>query len=69
MEFTAENIRAFREQTGLTKLAFGIQVGVTENTVYRWENETSRPNEASLPALIRYYAEFQAKRAGKGAAK
>lgn len=46
-----ENIRNFRKKNDLTQEAFANQLGVTYQSVSRWENGTTYPDLELLPAI------------------
>lgn len=46
-----ENIRSFRKKNDLTQEAFANQLGVTYQSVSRWENGTTYPDLELLPAI------------------
>lgn len=46
-----ENIRSFRRKNDLTQEAFANQLGVTYQSVSRWENGTTYPDLELLPAI------------------
>ncbi|MBW2030422.1 MAG: helix-turn-helix transcriptional regulator [Deltaproteobacteria bacterium] len=49
--FSAKGLRSSRKRLGLSASDFGRLIGVTGQTVYKWENEASRPREQQLAAL------------------
>ena len=46
-----ENIRNFRKKHDLTQEAFADRLGVTYQSVSRWENGTTYPDLELLPAI------------------
>ena len=46
-----ENIRSYRKKNDLTQEAFADQLGVTYQSVSRWENGTTYPDLELLPAI------------------
>lgn len=46
-----ENIRKFRKKNDLTQEEFADRLGVTYQSVSRWENGTTYPDLELLPAL------------------
>lgn len=42
-DFTPERIRQIREHLGLTQRAFGNKIGVTDDSVSRWERGIRKP--------------------------
>jgi transcriptional regulator with XRE-family HTH domain len=60
-----EELRRLREQAGLTQVQFAERMGVTANTVARWErNEV--PIRESMARLIRFVAKTPAKPERRG---
>ena len=54
VRFTAKGLRSQRQRLGLSAADYGRLIGVTGQTIYRWEQETSRPRKqqfASIAAL------------------
>ena len=54
VRFTAKGLRSQRQRLGLSAANYGKLIGVTGQTVYSWEAETSRPRKqqfASIAAL------------------
>jgi DNA-binding transcriptional regulator YiaG len=49
--FSAKGLRSNRERLGLSAADFGKLAGVTGQTIYKWEQEASRPREKQLAAL------------------
>jgi len=50
MKHTSDDIRSIRKRLGLTQAAFGERLGLTQNTVARWERgETGISETASRP--------------------
>ncbi len=49
--FSGAAARQARRLTGLTADQVGVQLGVTEQTVFRWERNRSRPTAEHLGAL------------------
>jgi len=52
---TAIEVKAIREELGLTQIAFAALLPVAENTVWRWENGRCRI-PATTASLIRRIA-------------
>lgn len=44
-------LRLFRKGRGLTQEALGKELGVTGQTVWRWENGTRAPRRRDLPRI------------------
>jgi len=54
VRFTAKGLRSQRQRLGLSAANYGKLIGVTGQTIYSWEQETSRPRRqqfASIAAL------------------
>ena len=51
VRFSAKGLRSNRERLGLSASDFGKLIGVTGQTVYKWEQEASRPREQQVAAL------------------
>ncbi|RLB38596.1 MAG: hypothetical protein DRH12_12650 [Deltaproteobacteria bacterium] len=49
--FSAKGLRSSRERLGLSAADYGKLVGVTGQTIYKWEKGLSRPREKQLAAL------------------
>lgn len=49
--FSAKGLRAMRKRLALSAPEFGTLLGVSAQTVYNWETETSRPREQQLGAI------------------
>ena len=49
--FTAKGLAAQRQRLGLSAADMGALVGVSAQTIYNWESESSRPREAQMPAI------------------
>ena len=49
--FSAKGLRSHRNRLGLSAAAYGKLVGVTGQTVYKWENATVRPRAQQVEAL------------------
>jgi transcriptional regulator with XRE-family HTH domain len=46
-------LKTFREREGLTQDQLAKLVGVTRETVTRWENRTRQPDEDKLPRIAK----------------
>lgn len=44
-------IKSLRVQRGLTQEALGKELGVTGQTIWRWENRTRAPRRREVPRL------------------
>jgi DNA-binding transcriptional regulator YiaG len=54
VRFTAKGLRSQRKRLGLSAANYGRLIGVTGQSIYSWEQETSRPRKqqfASIAAL------------------
>ena len=51
VRFSAKGLRSHRKRLGLSAEAYGKLIGVTGRTVYKWENEASRPRKQQLGVL------------------
>ncbi len=49
--FSAKGLRSHRNRLGLSAAAYGKLIGVTGQTVYKWENEAVRPRVQQVEAL------------------
>jgi len=45
-------LKQFREENGLTQQELGKELGVSENTVWRWENGVRSPRPKLMPRII-----------------
>ena len=51
VRFTAKGLRSQRQRLGLSAADYGKLVGVTGQTIYSWEHETSRPRPPQVARL------------------
>jgi DNA-binding transcriptional regulator YiaG len=51
VRFTAKGLRSQRQRLGLSADNYGKLIGVTGQTIYSWEQETSRPRRAQLAPI------------------
>ena len=51
IRFSAKSVIAQRNSLGISAADFGKLVGVTANTIYKWEQGSSRPRTAQLAAF------------------
>jgi len=51
LRFSARGLRSNRKRLGLSASDYGKLIGVTGQTVYKWEKEASRPREQQMAAL------------------
>lgn len=51
LRFSAKRLKAMRERLGLSGPDFAALVGVSPQTIYNWEAESTRPREAQLAAI------------------
>jgi DNA-binding transcriptional regulator YiaG len=49
--FSARGLRSNRKRLGLSASEYGRLIGVTGQSVYKWEQEASRPREQQMTAL------------------
>jgi DNA-binding XRE family transcriptional regulator len=58
VRFTAKGLRSQRQRMGLSAANYGKLIGVTGQTIYSWEGETSRPrkSQAAKIASLRHLA-------------
>jgi len=52
MRFTAKGLRTLRQRLGLSAADLGKLLGVTAQSVYNWEGETSRPRQEQARAIV-----------------
>jgi DNA-binding transcriptional regulator YiaG len=52
IRFSARSVKAQRVRLGLSALDYGKLVGVSQLTIYAWEQGKSRPRKAQLAALV-----------------
>ncbi len=51
VRFTAKGLRSQRQRLGLSAADYGKLIGVTAQTIYNWEQETSRPRKLQIARL------------------
>jgi DNA-binding transcriptional regulator YiaG len=51
VRFTAKGLRSQRQRLGLSAANYGKLVGVTGQTIYSWEQETSRPRKQQVARI------------------
>lgn len=51
VRFTAKGLRSHRERLGLSAANYGKLIGVTGQTIYSWEQETSRPRQQQVAII------------------
>jgi len=51
MRFTAKGLRSQRKRLKLSVADYGKLIGVTGQTIYNWEGETSRPGKQQLARI------------------
>jgi len=51
VRFSAKGLRSQRKRLGLSAANYGNLVGVTGQTIYSWEQETSRPREQQFAPI------------------
>jgi DNA-binding transcriptional regulator YiaG len=62
VRFTAKGLRSQRNRLGLSAADYGTLVGVTGQSIYSWERETSRPRKQQVAriASIRHMGKKEA---------
>jgi DNA-binding transcriptional regulator YiaG len=51
VRFTAKGLRSQRRRLGLSAANYGKLIGVTGQTIYSWEQETSRPRKQQFAPI------------------
>ena len=51
VRFTAKGLRSQRKRLGLSAANYGKLIGVTGQTIYSWEQETSRPRKSQVARI------------------
>ncbi len=51
VRFTAKGLRSQRQRLGLSAANYGKLIGVTGQTIYSWEQETSRPRKSHVAKI------------------
>ena len=51
----AERFKELREEKRLSQKAFGDEIDVSENTIYRWESATQSPREEYVTRLSNFF--------------
>jgi DNA-binding transcriptional regulator YiaG len=51
VRFTAKGLRSHRQRLGLSAANYGKLIGVTGQTIYSWEAETSRPRKQQFAPI------------------
>jgi DNA-binding transcriptional regulator YiaG len=51
VRFTAKGLRSHRQRLGLSAANYGKLIGVTSQTIYSWEAETSRPRKQQVAQI------------------
>lgn len=51
VRFTAKGLRAQRQRLGLSAADFGTLLGVSAQTIYNWEAESTYPRESQVAAI------------------
>ncbi|MBI5276685.1 MAG: helix-turn-helix transcriptional regulator [Burkholderiales bacterium] len=51
VRFSAQRLAAQRQRLGLSAQAFGALVGVTGQSIYKWESGAARPRASQLRAI------------------
>jgi len=62
VRFTAKGLRSHRKRLALSAADYGKLIGVTGQTIYSWERETSRPGSQQIAriASLRYFGKREA---------
>lgn len=55
MKIIAERLRNFREQLGLSQRKIAEKIGITQTSVYRYENDLADPSTESLLWYADYF--------------
>ena len=50
--FSAKSVRSQRRRLGLSRKDFGLLLGVSQQTVYNWESDESRPRDDAMAGLV-----------------
>lgn len=53
--FTPERIREFRQRAGISPTELGFRLGVTENTIHRWEMGDRHPSYTMMLKLNEFF--------------
>jgi len=51
----AERLKELRDERHLSQKSLGDEIGVSENTIYRWESATQAPREEYLMRLSNFF--------------
>lgn len=51
VRFSVKGLRSQRKRLGLSAANYGTLVGVTGQTIYSWEQETSRPRQVQVARI------------------
>jgi len=51
LRFTAKGLRSQRKRLGLSAADYALLVGVTPQSIYNWERESSRPRKGQIATL------------------
>ena len=51
LRFSAKGLAAQRKRLGLSAQAFGALIGASGQSVYKWEEGTTRPRARNLPSI------------------
>lgn len=51
VRFSAKGLKSHREKLGLSAADYGKLIGVTGQTVYKWEKETTKPRGKQIAAV------------------
>jgi DNA-binding transcriptional regulator YiaG len=63
VRFSAKGLRSHRQRLGLSAADYGKLIGVTGQTIYSWERETSRPRRQQVAriAALRHLGKREAR--------
>jgi DNA-binding transcriptional regulator YiaG len=53
MRFVAKGFRSMRHRLGLSAAQLGVLLGVSEQSIYNWESQTTTPRRIQLPLIAR----------------
>ena|ERR1700722_724785 len=53
MRFVAKGFRSMRHRLGLSAAQLGVLLGVSEQSIYNWESQTTTPRRIQLPLIAK----------------
>ena len=53
MRFVAKGFRSMRHRLGLSAAQLGVLLGVSEQSIYNWESQTTTPRRIQLPSIAK----------------